>query len=189
MGWWRRLFGEPRRPETPPAVTFPGGARGRSRREAFDLGHSGPAFEVNLNVLFQPEEVLRERVASAEAFAEYLKQVMDTAAAYWAGVPPGEGRAVALVLAVKPGGRSRFWLEASPPGLDEGLVRGLLGRLQRLPAPAVRGGPVALALRATLWGCGGTPGGWPHLPREWQEACAGRELLVPDGVLAVVWPD
>jgi hypothetical protein len=159
------------------------------RPEPFAIDPVGPAFEVNQNVLYQPDAVLRERVASVEVFAKYLKQVMDTASAFWSAVPAGECRAVTLVVAVKPGGRSRFWLDANPPGLDAGLVRSLCERLQGLPVPLVRHGPVALAIHATLWGSGGRPGGWAFIPKEWQDACGQQQLLVPDGFLEIVWPD
>jgi hypothetical protein len=174
---------------TAPAPAGPGSAPPAGRWEPFAITPSGPAFDVNQNVLYQPDPVLRQRVASIEVFAKYLKQIMDTAAEYWAGVPAGESRAVTLVVAVKPGGRSRFWLDANPPGLEAELVRGLYERLQGLPVPLVRQGPVAVAIQATLWGCGGRPGGWAFIPREWQDACGGQELLVPDGILEIVWPD
>jgi hypothetical protein len=150
----------------------------------------GPtAFEAVHTLLYQPDEVLKERVAHIDAFARYIKQVTDTAAAYWEALPRGAGQALALTVAVRPGGRARYWLDANPGGLDESAVAELLGRLGELPAPLVRGGPVAVAVRAILWGGPAAEGGWPFLPREWQAAAAGRSLLVPDGILDLIWPD
>ena len=100
----------------------------------------------------------------------------------------GPAQAVTLVIAVKPGGKSRFWVNFNPGGgVDTELVKGLLERLQELPVPVVRQGPVAVAIQATLWG--GQRGGWELIPKEWQEACGQQNVLVLDGILAIVWPD
>jgi hypothetical protein len=152
----------------------------------------GPAaFEVSQVFLYQPEEVLQRRLADSSVFAKYMKQVMDAATRYWATVPRQRGRGAVLVAAVKPGGRSRFWLETEPAGLGASLVEGLYRALEQIPAPLVRGGPVAVAMQASLWGGGEMPGGFPPIPTEWRQASEseGRNLLVPDEVLAVVWPD
>jgi hypothetical protein len=150
---------------------------------------AGGALVVNQNLLYQPEEVLQRRVASVEALGDYLNQVMAVASAYWSEVPPGAPRSVALVVAIKPGGKARFWLEAEQGGLGPELVAGLFERLRAVPPPVVREGPVAVSLQATLWGGGKAAGGWPFLPKEWVEAAGGKELLIPDGPLALVWPD
>jgi hypothetical protein len=72
MGRWQGPFGGARRPEARAAVTSPRGPHGRGRRKALDLAPSGRAFEVNLNVLFQPDEVLREPAARVEDFVTHL---------------------------------------------------------------------------------------------------------------------
>ncbi len=150
----------------------------------------GACFAVNELLLYQPDNVLQQRVASIEAWAQYLQRIEAVAADYWAGQPAGAGQTVTLVVAVKPGGRSRFWADFEPGGLDAEIERRFLQRLEEVPAPVVQQGPVATACHATLWG--GKAAGWAFLPRQWQEACRQHghgELLVPDGILALVWPD
>jgi hypothetical protein len=145
------------------------------------------AFSVAQFFLYQPDEVLRQRVADVGTMSDYFSQVTAAAADYWAAQPPGPGQVVTLFGALKPGGKRRFWIELRPGGLDAGVIRSLLTRLEELPAPVVRQGPVAVAIHATLWGAAG--GQWATVPREWQEACDGGSRIVPDGVLEVVWPD
>jgi hypothetical protein len=147
------------------------------------------AFDLHQSIIYQPDEVLRQRVASQDVFINYVKQVIDTATAYWAGEPAGAPRAVTLVVAIKPGGRSRFWLDATPEPLPDEQVKRLTARLESLAVPLIRGGPVAVAFHASLWSGSPDEGGWRFIPGEWQRACAGDELLVPDGILERVWPD
>ncbi len=147
------------------------------------------AFFVHQIMLYQPDEVLRQRVGNVSILGSFLKRVEEEANQFWSALPPGESRAVLLVVALRPGGRSRFWPEENPPGLDRRSVEEVVARLQRLPPPLVHSGPVAVALQASLWSQGGKPGGWPFIPTEWQQACGQENLLVPDGVLKIVWPE
>jgi hypothetical protein len=148
-----------------------------------------PAFVVAQNLLYQPDEVLRERVTDIEAFGGYLKEIYAVAEEYWAGKPEGPGQALTIVAAVKPGGRTRFWLDSSLGKLNPAVAQPLIHRLQELPVPAVRQGPVAFAIQGVLWGGAPGGGGWAFVPTEWQERCHGRNLVVPDGFLELVWPD
>jgi hypothetical protein len=146
-------------------------------------------FQLVESLLYQPDEVLRQRMPNSDAFLAYVKRVLETAAAYWTAQPVQSGQTATLVLAVKPGGRSRFWLDLDPGGLAPEAERNFLARLEELTPPVVQHGPVAMAFHATLWG--GRASGWEFLPREWQQACqqGGQQLLVPDGILPLVWPD
>jgi hypothetical protein len=156
---------------------------GKQRRD------KAPAFDVAQNFLYQPDEVLRERVMDINAFGDYLKQIYAVAEDYWAGQPAGSGQALTIVAAVKPGKRVRFWLDSSLGKLDPAVAQPLIHRLQGLPVPAVRQGPVAFAIQGMLWGGAPGGGGWALIPTEWQERCLGQELVVPDGILELVWPD
>jgi hypothetical protein len=146
-------------------------------------------FQLVESLLYQPDEVLRQRLPNSDAFLDYVKRVLETAAAYWIGQPVQAGQTVTLVMAIKPGGRSRFWLDLAPGGLPPEVERHFLSRLEELTPPVVQHGPVAMALHATLWG--GRAAGWEFLPRQWQQACqhGNQELLVPDGILPLVWPE
>jgi hypothetical protein len=149
----------------------------------------GVAFDLRQSILYQPDDVLRQRVASQDVFINYLKQVIEASTAFWAGEPAAAPRAVTLVVAIKPGGRSRFWLDVTPEALPAEQQARLTARLAAIAVPLVRGGPVAVALHASLWGGSPAEGGWHFIPDEWQRACAGDQLIVPDGILERVWPD
>jgi hypothetical protein len=148
-----------------------------------------PAFDIAQNLLYQPDEVLRVRVPDVEALAGYMKRIDAAGTDYWARLPRGTGQSLTIVVAIKPGGQSRFWLDPSPGGVGVTLLEPFAKRLRGLPVPRVRIGPVAFAMHATLWGGLRGGGGWAFIPAEWQERCAGQQLLVPDGVLEIVWPD
>jgi hypothetical protein len=164
VGFWSWLFG----PSTPA---------------------SPPAFEIAQNMLYQPDPVLQERVPDVDALAGFMKRIEEEGVAYWADVPRGAGQALTIVVAIKPGGVARFWLEPSPTGVDATLLNPFAARLRDLPVPSVRTGPVAFAMHATLWGGQPAGGGWAFIPTEWQERCVGKEVIVPDGVLEIVWPE
>jgi hypothetical protein len=150
------------------------------------IGVEASGFRVESMLLYQPDEVLRERVPSVSSVAEYVKRLEAGAAAFWGARPAGAPQAVLVVAAVRPGGRVRVWVEV-PAGLGtEGEARECARRLERVPGPVVQHGPVAVALRASLWGGRGE---WPVIPKEWQDAVAGvGTALIPDGILERVWP-
>lgn len=146
------------------------------------------AFRIESMQLYQPDEVLRERMPSVESLAEFVKRVEAAGADFWNEQPAGKPQSVLVVAAVKPGGLVRVWVEVPPDLGAEAVAREFAARLGQLPAPVVQRGPVAVAMRATLWGGGGE---WPFIPKEWQSAAtaAGGSLLVPDGILERIWPD
>jgi hypothetical protein len=164
VGFWSRLFGSPK-----PA--------------------SVPAFDIAQNMLYQPEPVLRTRLPDVNALADFMKRIDEEGVAYWAGVPWGRGQALTIVVAIKPGGLARFWLESPPTGVSAALLDSFAVRLRALQVPPVREGPIAFAMHATLWGGQPGGGGWAPVPAEWQARCAGQEVLIPDGALEIVWPD
>jgi hypothetical protein len=145
------------------------------------------AFRLDSVVLYQPDEVLQARGPSAGALAEFVKQVEAAAAEFWSGRPTGEPRPVLVVAAFRPGGRLRVWVEV-PDALDlEPVARELAARLEQRSAPVVQHGPVAVAMRMSLWGGGGE---WPFIPKEWLDAAeaAGRDMKIPDDILDRIWP-
>jgi hypothetical protein len=149
----------------------------------------GPA-ELVRGLFYQPEEVLRQRLPDTAAFAEYVERVRDEAEAYFAEVPPADGQALTLVLAVRPGREARYWSEFRPGGLPDFIGEGLRRRLAGLTPPQVRGGPVAQALQFYLWGGPAVrdPSRFAVVPRQWQEALAGTEKAVlPDAPLERIW--
>ena len=76
--------------------------------------------------------------------AEYGYQLFqDAIRAYFQALPPGPGFDVQVACALVPGRRALFEIESRPAQHLELLLGGLLERLQQLPVPVVRFGPVA----------------------------------------------
>jgi hypothetical protein len=146
----------------------------------------GAVFRVERTVMYQADEMLRERVPRIEALTEYLERVAEASANYWEKVEPGAGRAVLLAVALRPGGRVRFWAD-SPVPLEPIIALPWLRELEALPVPPVNG-QVAVGLEAVLWKMKGSkPPQWPLMPSAWLAATANRAVMMPDGVLDAVW--
>lgn len=154
---------------------------------AQDSARPSPVFQVARLFRYQPEEVLRRRIANFETWNRLINQVIETASDYWAAQPIGLPMSALLVVAVKPGEKSRFWMDCASGTIDTVLVRRLLTQLEELPVPTVREGPVAVAIHTAIWG--GNHGAWEFIPKEWQEACEQDALPVPDGILELIWHD
>jgi hypothetical protein len=137
--------------------------------------------------MYQPDEVLRQRMPSVEEFGNYVK-ALDGELAAFAAERPFDGQALSLFVAVRPGRRSRVWLEFRPGGVPAHPERDLVSRLEAVPAPEVNG-PVAMATYSLLWGGPGTKENlFAFMPAEWAEAVSPGAVL-PDDALRKVWPD
>ncbi|NHZ32552.1 hypothetical protein [Massilia rubra] len=130
-------------------------------------------------VLLQPEQVIGSRT-SADKLAPYLKQI-DTAAkrAFNAAnnVPASGGF---LVVAMRPGEQSRFWLDFHPP-LPPALVKELLAGAQAVRVPAVKG-TVVVAMKYGVAG-GSAPSQPTPSPPEWTAAAKAAGVPLETGDL------
>ena len=140
-------------------------------------------------LLLQPEQVLRERVIDgAAAMTDYVRAI-GTAADQVISAAPQPQRATSgyIVLAVRPGGRSKVWLDLWPrlPARTEQELTAALGKV---PPFAVARGSVVFALSISTWGAAPTTQSQPR-PDEWTRAL--RELGGPahsEAVVDAVWP-
>jgi hypothetical protein len=190
MSFWKSLFGG--KPKPPPATTPPTpAAPSEAAPEPPTEAEGPPRVLVRVRtVLYQADEEIRARLVSSEAALNaYLDRMVETADAFLQRVPPQPGRLLTLFVALKPGMHRRFWIESEPPGFDSRSLAELLPHLEELPPPLVQNGPIALAVQASLWNAEGPEENWPTMPREWVEASHHRSLLIPDGLLEVLWPD
>ncbi|MEZ0274265.1 MAG: hypothetical protein ACAH88_05125 [Roseimicrobium sp.] len=97
----------------------------------------------------------------------------------------------AVVMAVKPGWVSRAWLVTSD-ATEAARMEPLKKKLESVPAMSVTEGPVVMAfLDEETSKSKDARGKGPPMPAEWREAVKNSkvDLQVPDGILAVVWPD
>jgi hypothetical protein len=127
-------------------------------------------------ILLQPESVLAPRVPNVQGLATYIDKATAKAAEVTRQAQAGPPTSGFLVIAIRPGLRSNAWLDFQPP-LPPSLADAVVRAMRAITPPAVRGGPVVLAVKASLWG-GAAPGRDFPAPKEWRAAMdqAGRPL-------------
>lgn len=130
-------------------------------------------------VLLQPERVIGERI-TADKLAPYLKQVDTAAARAFTGAKAVPASGGFVVVAMRPGEQSRFWLDFNPP-LPQAVAKQLLAGVQGVRVPAVKGGSIVLALTYGVGG-GTAPAHPVPSPVEWTAAykAAGKPLEIGD---------
>lgn len=127
-------------------------------------------------VLLQPEAELQPRVPDVQSLAAYIDKATAQVAAVTRQAQAGPPTSGFLVIAIRPGRRSNAWLDFQPP-LPPALGDAVVHAMRSVTPPAVRGGPVVLAVKTGFWG-GGVPGRDYPSPKEWRAAInkAGRPL-------------
>jgi hypothetical protein len=145
-------------------------------------------------VFCQPDSDLKPRLSSVDDLAKYMKQIEEAAMESLrnaAELKPTNG---AVVVAVRPGRKARAWLMSSEYDFPQKVSEDFQTRFGKIRPLSVKFGPVAFALLFSVNG-GGKPlvsrDRMMPMPREWQNASknATRPLLVPDDILAIIWPD
>jgi len=143
--------------------------------------------------LHQPDQMLVPRVKDYQSLATFIKQIQSECDSYYSETRPRGSQTVDVVVVIKPGQKSRFWLVYEPPQSNPARDQGLVENLQRLSPPPVEEDPVSFTLRLLLWGATEPDPKQPRnlfLPQEWHDAVGTNQaLLVPDGIMAKIWPD
>jgi hypothetical protein len=138
--------------------------------------------------LYQADEVVRDRVPGGpiklggyvHGLSHALRDGLSARAA-------GAGFAGAVVVIVRPGQQSRCWLTTST-ALPADLRSSLLQALDKVPAPTVQNGPLALAMKFEAWGGAGTPGETLPTPAEWLPVLGGpAQSPLADAQLDRLW--
>lgn len=152
---------------------------------------SGPAlaskpYSVQNLILLQPDFVLGERV-QVDDLSDYIKSVNAAAEASLGGVAKPTPAAGFIVVAVRPGGQSKVWLDFSP-ALSSAVGTRLRASLERVTPFKANGGVVVFAINSTLWGAPATGRQVPS-PAEWQEAMNSADGPMEIGRLVErMWP-
>jgi hypothetical protein len=136
-------------------------------------------------VLLQPEAVLAQRIADTERFAAYMQQVEAAAGQAAEGVFQRTPAGGFLVLALRPGGRSRVWLDLDtpPPEATQAAIR---SRIEAVPAVEVSG-LVVVSLQASFWGGRPTQRKAPA-PQAWKAHAAKSGGPLPlEALVEAVW--
>lgn len=146
---------------------------------------SGSAFaakpyNVQNLMLMQPDFVLSERV-QVEDLSNYIKSVNAVAESSLASVAKPTPTAGFIVVAVRPGGQSKVWLDFSP-ALPPTVATQLRSSMEQVVPFKAKGGVVVFAINSTLWGAAATERQSPS-PAEWQEAMKGVDSPMEIGDL------
>lgn len=150
-------------------------------------------FKTENLVLYQPNETLQARVGDVAALAGYIKQLEAVCDEFFVTTTTPE--TLHVVVALRPGKRSRVWFISSTRPTPDPQRDPLRMKLEAVPPLEVHDDPVAFAISAKLAGGDGkNPKGAkdfkPPIPKEWEDASKGKEtILVPDGILDLIWPD
>jgi hypothetical protein len=139
--------------------------------------------------LYLPDSVFEERISSAD-LADYIKRLRAEAAAAFASRSIGPGASGAVVFIIQPDGQSRLWLVSGEPAVDAAISEVVIRRLETVPAPRPKGGPVAAALIFDLWGGGAPPPGMPMpLPESWRRLIPEGGMRMDDDFLDKAWKE
>lgn len=144
-------------------------------------------------VLPQADILYRERVASTDALAAYLKAVesvarksIQQAGEKEAGAPsPASGF---IVVGLRPGQRSNVWLDFDEP-VSDALTGELVAKIRSILPIRINDGAIVIALKVGLWGGKESPRGLPN-PKEWK--VAEQQSLMPleiDELVEKIWKD
>ena len=150
--------------------------------------HAQRPFEQRGIVMLQTEKVFFDRVAGMGAFEVYVKELIDAVDGAVAKLPKSSASSGFLVVAVKPGGRSRVWLDIEPTISGE-AAHAIDTAAENVYPLLVKSGVIVFAIKFSLWG-GDPPKGMVPRPKEWEPEAekAGGEIELGDLVLRV-WPD
>ncbi len=138
-------------------------------------------------VLLQPSPVMEKRVANIDAMADYIKAVQT--AAREAVVASGATQAVGgfIVLAVKPGQKSKVWLDFDTL-LDLEMRKQITNSIKAIPPFGVTEGPVVFALKVSTWDAKESKRVAPS-PVEWKKATRNGKPIEVGQLVEKVWSD
>jgi hypothetical protein len=149
--------------------------------------HAAEPFTHYNVVLLQPSAVMEKRVASIDAMADYIKAVQ--AASREAVVDSGATQAVGgfIVLAVKPGQKSKVWLDFDTL-LDLEIRKQIINRVKTIQPFDVTEGPVVFALKVSTWDAKESKRVAPS-PVEWKKASGKGKPVEVGQLVEKVWND
>lgn len=142
----------------------------------------------NFNVvLLQPSAVMEKRVTDIDAMADYIKAV--EAASREAVIASGATQAVGgfIVLAVKPGMKSKVWLDFDAL-LDLEIRKQITKGVSAIKPFEVTEGPVVFALKVATWDGKESKRVAPS-PPEWKKITRGAKPLEIGLLVERAWND
>lgn len=137
-------------------------------------------------VLLQPSPVVEARVPSVDAMADYIKEVEAAVRHAVQASPARQSVAGFLVVAVRPGRRSKAWLDFDTL-VDLGLQRDIVARVQAVKPFEAKDGPVVFAVKLALWDAKPSKRQVP-LPAEWRSARGDGAPQEVEALVERLWP-
>jgi len=143
-------------------------------------------FTIDKISLYQPDDLIGKRI-DVKDLSQFLKAASAECVHYFgaAGVPEN----LNVVIALRPGKRSKVWLEPANAGHPERAA--LIKRLEAIPVMEIKEGPVAVAVIGAIGGGVPKPADAPPLPvpQEWKDASATEKAAIGlDELLQKIWP-
>jgi len=139
-------------------------------------------------VLLQNGQIIEQRVdGGADAMAAYLKALGAAATETMRANPQQIPSAGFIVVAVRPGNRTRTWFDFKP-ALSPTTMAALTQAVENTPAMRVKSGEIVFALRVSVWS-DRPPATYAPAPQEWKDAAkaAGRKPDV-ETLVDMLWP-
>jgi hypothetical protein len=139
-------------------------------------------------VLLQKGEVIEQRVdGGADAMAAYLKTLGAAATETMRANPQQIPSSGFLVVAVRPGNRTRTWFDFKP-ALADATMAALAHTVETTPTMAVKSGQIVFALRVSVWS-DKPPKAYAPAPQAWRDATKGMTPKPDiDALVDMVWP-
>jgi len=144
------------------------------------------AFKYYSIVMLQPQQVFEERLGSMDLLSIYIKAVVDKVGEEVKRLPKGQPAKGFVVIAVRPGDKSRVWLDFKDPISPE--TAAIIESTASKVAPvSVKGGTLLFAIKVGLWGAEAPKGMVPR-PEAWRaEAEKGGRSIEYTELVDKVW--
>ena len=143
-------------------------------------------YQLESLMLMQPDIILRDRIGSTQELANYVTSVGVATESALAAVAPTPTSGF-IVLAVRPNGASKVWLDLSP-ALPTAVGARLRTSIEAVAPFPAKNGVVVFAINASLWGAAPSTQETPK-PAEWLKVTEYLEGAIEIGDLVDrVWP-
>jgi hypothetical protein len=139
-------------------------------------------------VLLQKGDIIEQRVdGGADAMAAYLKTLGQAETEAMRAHPAQIPAAGFIVVAVRPGNRTRTWFDFQP-ALADATMAALRQAVETTPTMTVKSGEIVFALRVSLWS-DKPPKAYAPAPQEWRDATKGMKPKPDvDTLVDMLWP-
>lgn len=139
-------------------------------------------------VLLQKGEIIEQRVdGGADAMAAYLKTLGQAETETMRAHPTQIPSSGFIVVAVRPGNRTRTWFDFKP-ALADATTAALRHTVETTPTMAVKSGEIVFALRVSVWS-DKPPKAYAPAPQEWRDATrAMKPKPDVDTLVDMLWP-